>query len=167
MIRRIDARLIQALQREAETRPRRRSHRNWHASATDAVQRFFVHLLPGTYVRPHCHGIDRRVETTLLLDGDLDLLHFDRDGVLSERIALRRGAVLGVQIDPQDWHSFHVRAPSTLFEVKAGPYDQDTDKRFADWAPAEGEPQVAALLAWFAIAKPGQRWTGDRGDGAA
>jgi hypothetical protein len=30
-----------------------------------------------------------------------------------------------------------------LFEVKAGPYDAATDKRFAPWAPPESDPVMA------------------------
>ena len=33
-----------------------------------------------------------------------------------------------------------------LYEVKNGPYAQETDKAFAPWAPAEGDPGTAEYL---------------------
>lgn len=156
----IDAALLDALHAAARRAPRLRAHRNWHDPARDRVQRFFVHLLPGSYVRPHCHAIDGRCETVVLLEGAVDLLHFAADGTLRGRVALRAGGIRGAEIGAEDWHSLHVSEPATLLEIKEGPYDPATDKRFAEWAPPEGDPRVPALLSWFATALPGQRWPG-------
>ena len=31
---------------------------------------------------------------------------------------------------------------TVILEVKKGPYDANTDKKFASWAPAEGDPDA-------------------------
>lgn len=163
MARRIDARLHEELAAAAAAHPRRRSHRQWHDPAVDAVQRFFVHMQPGTYVRPHCHAIQARIETTLVLSGALELLLFDEAGALIERVALSPDGIQGVEIAPQEWHGFVVQAPSTLFEVKQGPYDPNADKRFADWAPAEDADAVPEFQRWLETAALGERWSGAGG----
>jgi hypothetical protein len=41
-----------------------------------------------------------------------------------------------------------VQAPDTvIFEVKKGPYNPETDKKFASWSPEEGSPDVKKFLA--------------------
>lgn len=157
-MRRIDTELHAALAAEAAAGARGRSHRTWHDPQRDGVQRFFVHMRPGTYVRPHCHAIESRIETTVLLTGSVELLLFDADGRLLDRLPMTPDGLQGVEIAPREWHGFVVHAPSTLFEVKQGPYDPTTDKRFADWAPPEGAAAVPAFRQWLAAARPGDRW---------
>lgn len=55
----IDAGRLGQLHAQAVASPRRRSHVTWHDPAIDAVQRFFLHLPPGTSVRPHRHLLQR------------------------------------------------------------------------------------------------------------
>lgn len=143
---------------EARAGGRGRRNLNWHDPATDRIQRFFNLMLPGTYVRPHRHAIQRRWELTLLLDGAADLLTFDDAGCVLTRERLAAGALLAVEVPPAVWHAYVVTgACALLFEVKQGPYDAARDKRFADWAPAEGETGAAQMYAWLLHASPGDR----------
>lgn len=147
---------IAELAREASALPRRRSHLNWHDPAHDPVQRFWIQLQPGTYVRPHCHAPQQRLETTVLIEGTCDLLLFGADGTLQQRLRLAGGALRAVELTPDQWHSYVALEATTLFEVKQGPYDPGADKLFADWAPAENTSEAAAFLQRMSALKPGQ-----------
>lgn len=155
----IDRKLMDRLDTEASASPRRRSHQNWHDPDADTVQRFLVHMQAGTYVRPHCHTQQQRVETTLLLDGGADLILFDETGTVIKRVELSAGGdQRGVELAPGDWHSFHVPDRATLFEVKQGPYDPALDKCFAQWAPPEDSKLAARMQQFLARARVGESW---------
>jgi cupin fold WbuC family metalloprotein len=150
---------LQALDLRAATLPRLRTHFNLHARPEDPIQRFIVHMRRGSYVRPHRHAA-QKWECVVVLEGSADLLLFDDDGVLEQR--LRVGAFDDtriVEIPPECWHGYVVLSETlTLFEVKPGPYDAATDKQFAAWAPPEGDAGVPQLLAWMERAEAGQRF---------
>lgn len=153
---------LAALRVAAEASPRRRAHLELHAGgADDALQRFLVGMLPGSYVRAHRHVQAHKLELTACLAGAFDLLLFDDQGALRERQRLATdGAGLSlVQIPPNTWHSLIVREGfAVLLEVKLGPYELASDKDFADWAPPEGSAEVADCLRWLHAAAAGQRY---------
>lgn len=156
----IDDALFDRLRAEAAKSPRRRGHVSWHDPAVDTVQRFFVHMLPGTYVRPHRHLLQRRFELSTVLDGSADLLLFGDDGALHTIVALGANAVTrGVELPCEAWHSYRVTGESlTMLEIKEGPYDAAADKTFAPWAPAELSAQAPAFVDWLQRARVGERW---------
>ena len=49
---------------------------------------------------------------------------------------------------------------AVIFEVKHGPDHPIAEADYAPWSPAAGKPQAAALVAWYATAQVGERWTG-------
>ena len=79
----------------------------------------------------------------------VDLCLFDDDGAVTARHRLgaqsAAGRLWGVDIEPGVWHTILPRTDRVVcFEVKPGPWVPATDKEFADWAPAENSPGVAA-----------------------
>jgi cupin fold WbuC family metalloprotein len=146
----------------AET-PRRRLNRNLHDTLEDPIQRLLNALEPGTYVRPHRHG-GGRWETFVALSGLGAVLTFDDQGRVLDRLALGAQAddgVLAVEIPGGTWHSVLALTPGTaMFETKPGPYRPTSDKDFAAWAPAEGDPAAPDLARWMESARPGARWPG-------
>lgn len=137
---------LRQLRDTAAASPRLRSHRNWHDPLHDPVQRFWIQLHPGTYVRPHRHIQQQRLETTVLIAGHAELLLFDDHGQLLDRLQLAEDGLRAVELSPDQWHSYIALAPTTLFEVKQGPYEASADKQFADWAPAENTSSVTGFL---------------------
>jgi cupin fold WbuC family metalloprotein len=109
------------------------------------VQRMVNFLQPGTYIRPHRHAMPHASESILLLAGAICFFTFDDEGRVRTINEVVSGPVPGlIDIEPKVWHSFLVLEPDTiLFECKKGPYDVNTDKEFASWAPPEGSPDVA------------------------
>lgn len=158
----IDAKQLSAMTTAAITAPRLRTHKNLHDSPSEPIQQVVIAFQPSTYVRPHRHG-PGIWEMFALLDGALAVLIFDDDGTLTQRVELRSNGDRIVQLDAGLWHSLVVLEPNSLaLEVKPGPYVQTTDKDFAIWAPAEGDEDAAAFVAWMEGAEIGVKLGEDR-----
>ncbi len=145
---------IDHLATQATASPRKRAHRNLHASADDPVQRFFVATDRGTYFRPHRHLT--RSELAVVLRGRFDVIVFDDGGRVIERWAIGEGApAVGYETPRATWHTLVAQTDgATFLEVKEGPYDPKTAAEFAPWAPPEGDAMVAAYLEWLRSATP-------------
>ncbi len=149
----LDAVALAELCDTARRAPRLRTHRNLHTGLDDPVNRLAIAIQPGSYVRPHAH--DDRFELLLAVRGRVEVVTFDEAGVLQQRIMLAEGCASVAELPPGTFHSVLARsADSVFFEVKRGPYTAP-GARFADWAPAEGEAGVPAMLAWLEQAAPG------------
>lgn len=153
---------IQSLCAQARDVPRKRAHRNYHASYDEPIQRLLMAMQPGSYVRPHRHAEDQRWELMVVLAGCAGLLEFDEAGTVIARREMRPGGEqVGIEIGAYTWHTlFALEADTILLEIKPGPYQPLSDKDFASWAPAEGEPGCDPMCAWYAVAQVGQRFGG-------
>jgi hypothetical protein len=52
-----------------------------------------------------------------------------------------------VDIRPGVYHTMIALTPSAVLEIIQGPYQADTHKQFAAWAPREGTPETRDYLA--------------------
>ena len=149
----LDNDTVGATAAKARGAERGRCNHNLHPTLADPVQRFLNVFQPGSYVRPHRHNA-HRWELFLLLEGEAAAVVFDGAGNVTETAVLRRGGARAVEIAGGAWHTLFALVPDTvLFEVKPGPYTPISDKDFAPWAPPEGAPECADLLArWTALA---------------
>jgi len=119
-----------------------------HRTQGASVQRMLNFFQPGTYVCPHHHPLDGASETVSVLRGALGFLLFDGLGAVTSTHLLRAEENGLIDIEPRVWHGMVALQPGTvILEIKQGPYDQERDKVFADWAPPEGAGEVAAYLA--------------------
>jgi cupin fold WbuC family metalloprotein len=136
------------LSAEARLSPRRRRNRNLH-EMDDGAPRLFNAIEPGSYVRPHRHRSPPKAETMVVVSGRLGLLVFDEEGSIRETAVLEAGGeTFGVEVPAGAWHSFVSLAPGTVvFEAKEGPYVSPGGGDSAAWAPEEGAPEAAGLLA--------------------
>ena len=144
----LDAETLQTGITASRKSPRRRIILPIHRTQDAQVQRMINFLQPGTYIHPHQHPLDHAVESVMVIKGAIRFFVFDDKGLVTETVEMAEnsGASL-LDIEPRIWHSFIVTKPDTVvFEVKRGPYNAETDKTFADWAPAEGSPEAAELL---------------------
>ena len=142
-----DAAFFAEIDRRAENSKRRRANTNLHRDASSLVQRLFISMMPDSYVRPHKHTQAHKWECFLVVSGQLDFLLFDDNGVLTDRVTLSaEGECRGIEIPPGQWHATVCREPVVFFEVKQGPYEVESDKVFADWAPEEADVNVPVFL---------------------
>jgi cupin fold WbuC family metalloprotein len=135
---------ILQLGNEALLSPRKRMNLNLHSNAADPLQRMVNVLEPGTYLRPHMHKDPEKREVFVILRGSLLVCLFDDKGEIIHHVVLDKdeGNYI-IEISPSTWHTILPLAVHTaVFECKDGPYDPETDKLFAQWAPEEGAPEA-------------------------
>jgi len=151
----ITHRQLNEVLRQAADLPRLRHHLIVHESPDDPVQRLFIGLRRGTYVRPHRHP--RVGELGVVIRGACDLLSFDDRGTVTGRTSLGpEGEALAFDLQPNEWHTVVVRSEEALFlEAKPGPYDPERVSEFARWAPPEGSEAVPAFQQWLGAAAEG------------
>lgn len=159
-LRKISRELLGSLESQADASPRRRTHFNFHEGAESLVQRLIVQMRRGTYIRPHRHYDMNKWEMTLALAGEVDVMVFDDDGTVRQRITLAPGGeTVALELLPQTWHSYVPRTEhAAFFEIKQGPYDPARITQFAPWAPAEGDAGAADYLRWLNGCAPGMRY---------
>jgi cupin fold WbuC family metalloprotein len=137
---RITKELINEVSEKAKSSARKRSNYNFHESYDDPVQRFLNAVEPDSYLQPHKHENPDKTEIFLILRGRVLIVEFDETGKIADHFVLdSRVGNVGVEIPPRTWHSFiALQKGSILFEIKEGPFRQETGKTSASWAPEEG-----------------------------
>jgi len=141
--------ILDRLTEEAARTPRRRVNLNLHQSYQDPCQRLFNAVEPGSYIRPHRHLSPPRAEAFIAIRGRLAVITFSDSGGLKEVLIFAPDSPLvGVEIEPGEWHSLvSLEEGSLVFEVKPGPYEPVSDKDWPSWAPAENSREAATYLA--------------------
>ena len=113
--------LLNKIAEEAKKSRRLRMNFNIHESLDSKVQRLLNVLLPGTVLPIHRHR--HTDETYILLKGKMFVVFYDDLGGQIERYLLDPSiGNYGVNIPKGQWHGIEVIEPSTIFEVKEGPY---------------------------------------------
>jgi cupin fold WbuC family metalloprotein len=132
----------------ARTSPRRRVILPLHRSEDEPLHRMLNAVQPDSYIRPHRHLDPPKAEAFILLRGEIAFFTFEEDGRVRDCLRLAAGGEhFGVDLAPGIYHTFLALVPDTvIYEVKTGPYRRSDDKAFAPWAPAEGQPEVAAYM---------------------
>lgn len=117
----INDELIDKVTSQAEESPRLRMNYNFHDSLDAKAQRLLNVLVPGTVLPIHRHR--HTSETYVLLRGKMFVVFYDDLGAQTDRFLLDPAiGNYGVQIPRGQWHGIEVIEPSTIFEVKDGPY---------------------------------------------
>lgn len=117
----IDNKLLDEITAKAEESPRLRMNYNLHESLDAKAQRLLNVLLPGTILPIHRHR--HTAETYIILRGKMIVVFYNETGAQIERYLLDPTiGNYGVQIPAGQWHTVEVVEPSTIFEVKDGPY---------------------------------------------
>lgn len=117
----INDELLDKVTAGAEESPRLRMNYNFHESPDSKAQRLLNVLLPGTALPIHRHR--HTAETYVILRGKMFVVFYDDMGGQIERYLLCPAiGNYGVHIPAGQWHGIEVIEPSTIFEVKDGPY---------------------------------------------
>lgn len=160
-VRTLSAAQLRQLDERARTDPRLRANLNLHDGDSALLHRFVICMHKGSYVRPHRHNAPHKLEMATMLEGAMEWIFFDDSGRITHRVRVQpHSDTLAVEVPPFIWHSVLPLTGSAAFlEVKQGPYDAQSDKEFASWAPAEGSAGSAAYLDWLYRARPGERFS--------
>jgi cupin fold WbuC family metalloprotein len=100
-----------------------------------------IHI--GSYIQPHRHSLDPKIETLIAIRGRFALIEFSNEGQLrdfvifsAQRDDFQVDQAFGVEITPGSWHTIiAVERDSILLELKDGPFNPDMAKELAAWAP--------------------------------
>ena len=146
----VDMALLDRKSEDAAKSKRKREIHAFHLGNEDNLQRMLNAIQPGSYIRPHRHLEPPKAEVIVILRGSLGYVPFDERGnPLDGQFILldaKRGT-FAVDSRAGLWHTFFALEENTVvFEVKPGPYDPDTAKDFAHWAPAEDEADAMKYL---------------------
>jgi cupin fold WbuC family metalloprotein len=129
--------------------PRRRIMLPMQRSAEERVQRLLNFMQRGSYARPHYHPAPESIEHVVVVKGVAGFVVFDERGHVLSAHRLEQGnpASCLVDIDQGVWHTVVPLSDDMVaLEIKRGPYDAATDKKFAPWAPEENSPEAAAYM---------------------
>lgn len=135
----------------AKSNARRRQHSNVHTSYEEPCQKLFNALCSDSYIRPHRHQQAGTPEFLVAVRGLMGLVLFDSDGGWRDIVVFGTEAyrqlyscAVGVEVRSSDWHTVvAVTEEAVLLEVKAGPFQSERAKEFAEWAPPENTPEAA------------------------
>jgi len=137
--------LLDEVVQAARSSARKRSIIRFHEHE-EAVQRMLNALEPESYVRPHRHTVQGKREAFVALRGSLLVVRFGDNGRALEGIVVSAGGpVRGIEVPEGAWHSIvSLESGTVMFEVIQGPYDPETHKEFAPWAPPEEDEEAGA-----------------------
>jgi cupin fold WbuC family metalloprotein len=146
---------IEVVKRRSLEVPRRRARICAHPSPDALLHEMLIALRPGGYVRPHRHR--DKSETFHVVDGEAELVLFDDDGTVEQRIALGLGP-RQVRIHRLNAPRFHtVRVTTECFvvhEIALGPFRPESTE-LAPWAPHETDLEgIATFLARTGLNEP-------------
>ncbi len=137
---------ISDLEKLAQQTTRKRSRICTHKDSQDILQEMFIIHYKETYVRPHYHST--KTESFHVISGEADVLLFDSEGKLQERIALgefQSGKSFYYRIGPNTIHCLIIKSDVFVFhESTLGPFNRE-ETHFPDWAPSEEQNPEAAL----------------------
>lgn len=145
--------LFTGLHDQAKASPRLRQDLNIYPSHEAPFQRLFIAFGLDSYVRPHRHHLVPKDETLVAVQGLLGVLVFDDAGQVVQQFKLGTQSHVGPGVGPVvdmpagAWHTVLALTPdAVLLEGKAGPFNPQGPREFADWAPEEGTAESLALL---------------------
>ncbi|MEI2267644.1 WbuC family cupin fold metalloprotein [Erwinia sp. CGal63] len=148
---------LNSMSEQAASVARLRSHRTLHDDLAEPVQRLAIAMEPGTYIRPHRHP--QTWELLTPLKGRFVVLQFNDAGEVTDRTLLGEEVLLQ-EMPAFTWHAvLSLDKGGVIFEVKHGPYRALAEEDCMPWAPPEGGEGTAEVMAWYASAQPGDRYS--------
>ena len=129
----------------------RSSSRNRHPKLLhnlgDEFNRVFNFIMQDSYMQPHLHPGDEKIEEIFLVQGKVAVLFFHCQGAVTELVLLEKGGIECVKIPAFCWHTYVILSESAIsYETMMGRYDPKTWKEFAEWAPPDKSPESLIYL---------------------
>jgi len=114
----------------------------------DYLNKVFNFLLRDTYMHPHMHPSEEKIEKMYLVRGSFALIIFDDNGVVVDLVVLEKGQRENINVPAHTWHTYVMMDDEVIvFETMEGFYDPSTWKKMAPWAPEENTDAAHAYLA--------------------
>ena len=113
----------------------------------DYHNRVFNFILEDSYMHPHLHPSEEKIEKMYLLDGSFALITFDDDGEVTNTYVLAKGGRESIDVPAFTWHTYVMLTKEVIvFETMEGVYNPSTWKKMAPWAPSENTLEAPTYL---------------------
>jgi cupin fold WbuC family metalloprotein len=116
---------------------RRRTPKILHQKG-DYLNKVFNFILEDSYMHPHLHPSDEKIEKMYLIDGSFALILFDNDGNIKDSFILKKGKKEFIEVPAYTWHTYVMLSDQVIiYETMEGQYEPKSWKELANWAPQE------------------------------
>ena len=113
----------------------------------DEFNKVFNFITRDSYMQPHLHPGDEKIEEISIVKGQAAIFLFDDSGDVAEILHLKREGVDSVRVPAFTWHTYVMLTDEVVtYETMMGKYDPMTWKRLAAWAPEENTANSQAYL---------------------
>jgi len=130
----------------AESSIRKRAPKILHEKG-DHLNKVFNFILGDSYMHPHLHPGEEKVENMQLIEGSFALVIFNEAGEVKRTIILEKGKREKISVPAFTWHTYVMLTNKVVvFETMEGVYDPSTWKELAPWAPAENTSEAMPFL---------------------
>lgn len=131
---------------EAENSERKRFPKILHNQG-DYDNRVVNFVLDDSYMQPHLHPGDEKIEKMFLVDGSFALVLFDNSGEVSDSIILEKGGIESIDVPAFTWHTYVMLTEKVIiYETMDGVYEPSSWKEMAPWAPLENTEEAINYL---------------------
>ena len=104
----------------------------------DYLNKVFNFILVDSYMQPHLHPGEEKIEKMYLIHGSFALIIFDDKGEVKETIILEKGKKEFLAVPAFTWHTYVMLSEKVIiYETMDGVYNPFTWKKMAPWAPLE------------------------------
>jgi len=148
MIGRVDNETLANLVQRSRSSERKRAAQALQPYDKDGIRVIVNCIQPGSYVQPHLHSskYNQESEIWVPIQGRIALVTFNSEGSTQEIHYLSKypNDCSYLEITSDTFHTaISLEADSIMLEFSRGPYNPQTYKNFARWAPAEEEIELA------------------------
>ncbi len=113
----------------------------------DYLNKAINYVLFDSYMHPHLHPGEEKIEKMYLIEGSFALILFNDKGDIDETITLEKGKREFVEVPAFTWHTYVMLAHKVIiYETMEGVYDPCSWKRMAPWAPIEDSHEAKSYL---------------------
>lgn len=138
---------VEACLESAAASERRRHAKIFHERG-DELNRIVNFLMTDTYMQPHLHPGEEKIERIQALQGIIAVIFFDNQGAVTHVDILEKDKHDYVNVPAFAWHTYVVLSETAIsYETMMGVYNEATWKKMASWAPPENTPESKSYLA--------------------
>lgn len=113
----------------------------------DEFNRVFNFTMQDSYMQPHLHPGEEKIEKIYLIQGKIAVLFFDNQGAVIELVLLEKGGTEYVKVPAFTWHTYVMLSEYAIsYETMMGKYEPKTWKEFAGWSPPENASESLVYL---------------------
>ncbi len=113
----------------------------------DEFNRVINFMMNDSYMQPHLHPGEEKIEKIYIIEGTLTVFFFDDSGEITKTTVLEKGGTEMIAVPAFTWHTYAMLTDyAVTYETMMGKYDPLTWKDFFTIAPAENTEESIDYL---------------------